>query len=274
MRNRACAVFDIDATLHRGTRSGESLGECVARECVRRGLVSANALEEADRRLSAYDRRHAPYRDYVDAFTSALGRGFFRGLNAADVRAIAREIAERERERTYVFTRELLRAAQEFGYYTIAISGSFYDVVQPFAAAWGFDEVYGTEYMLAHDGTFLGTPEHVTIHAQNKGKLLRSIVRRKGLTLSGSIGIGDARSDASMLEVVEHPFLFNPNDDLLRYFEQPYKRHATLVIERRVVYLADVRRRSKRMSHEPLPWFVQMRLTTALEKAGVHVKML
>lgn len=274
MRLRKCAVFDIDATLHRGTRSGESLGECVARECIRRGLAPRHALEEADRRLQAYDRRSASYRDYINAFTSALDRGFFHGLYADDVRAIAREIAERERDRTYVFTRELLRTAQEFGYYTVAISGSFSDVVRPFAEAWGFDEVYGTEYVLAPNGTFLGTPEYVTVHAQHKGRLLKRIARRNGLTFVDSIGIGDAGSDASMLEVVQHPLLFNPNDDLLRYFEQPEACHATLVIERRVVYLADARRRSKRLAHQSLPWFVRTRLMAALAKAGVHVKFL
>jgi HAD superfamily hydrolase (TIGR01490 family) len=235
---RRVACFDIDATLHRGTRSGESLGECVARECVRRGLAPANAFEQADGLRDAYDRRRASYGEYGSEFCRKLEEGFFAGLDAATVHALAEEIATRERERTYVFTRELLHAVQECGYFTIAISGSFHGVVEPFAKAWGFDLVLGTQYDLDHDGTFFGTMDRVVVHAEKKGEVLKEIIRREDLEIKGSIAVGDTLGDASMLEVVEYPILFNPDVALLDHFENkpPPQRRVWLIIERRIVY--------------------------------------
>lgn len=243
MNKRRVACFDIDATLHRGTRSGESLGECVARECVRRGLAPADAFEKADGLRDAYDRRLVPYGEYGTEFCQVLDRGFFAGLDAVAVHAIAEEIARRERDRTYLFTRELLHAVRERGYFTVAISGSFHGVAAPFAREWGFDVVLGTEYDLDPDGKLYGTPDRVVVHAARKGEVLREeIARREGLTFEGSIAVGDAMSDASMLEAVEHPILFNPDAALLDHFDHKPRsqRRAWLVIERRVVYYCNL----------------------------------
>ncbi|HVM90837.1 MAG TPA: HAD-IB family phosphatase, partial [Verrucomicrobiae bacterium] len=187
--------------------------------------------------LAAYDKRQVPFADYASAFTQKLEDGFFGGMKEADVCAIAKEIAERERDRTYVFTRELLRALQKLDYCTIAISGSFYGVVEPFAEAWGFEHAYGTELHTDDDGVYHGTPEQTTVHARNKGDLLRALMQAHELSDAGSVAIGDSMNDASMLELVEHPMLFNPDEKLLRHFSSR-SESSWLVVERRVIYQA------------------------------------
>jgi phosphoserine phosphatase len=116
---RRVACFDIDGTLHRGTRLGYSLGECVARACVERGLAPADSFSHTEELLASYDRRQISFDSYVSAFTKKLEDGFFGGMKETEVCALAAEIAAQERERTYVFTRELLRACQSLGYCTI-----------------------------------------------------------------------------------------------------------------------------------------------------------
>lgn len=230
---RRVACFDIDGTLHRGTRLGYSLGECVARACVERGLAPADSFSHTEELLASYDRRQISFDSYVSAFTKKLEDGFFGGMKETEVCALAAEIAAQERERTYVFTRELLRACQSLGYCTIAISGSFYGVVEPFARAWGFEHVYGTELHTDDDGMYHGTQERTIVHARKKGELLHALAVTYELDLElGSIAVGDALSDASMLEQVEFPIMFNPTEELYdRMIGKSY-----LVVERRQIY--------------------------------------
>ena len=48
----------------------------------------------------------------------------------------------------------------------------------------------------------------------NKAATLRRAVLKEGLTLAGSIGVGDTESDIPFLELVEQPICFNPNAKL------------------------------------------------------------
>lgn len=271
MNGRRFICYDIDATFHRGTRSGESLGECVARECIRRGLVSGHVMRKADLLREAYDRRHESYSAYNAEFCRVLEEGFFSGLDARAVCAIAEEVARRERDRTYVFPRELLRTSCDFNYATIAISGSFHGVVEPFARSWGFEFVLGTEYELDENGAYYGTRDRVTIHAEQKGDALKRIVEREGFTWEDSIAIGDTTGDASMLELVEYPILMHPDERLLRRFARPRPNGngAALVIERHgVAYLAA----THGSFDDALPWFVRARLMRVLREAKVGIK--
>jgi len=51
----------------------------------------------------------------------------------------------------------------------------------------------------------------------NKANILKRAVEREGLTLEGSIGVGDTEGDIPFLEMVETPICFNPNALLYRH---------------------------------------------------------
>ena len=68
----------------------------------------------------------------------------------------------------------------------------------------------------------------------NKGKVLRRAVAKEGLTLAGSVGVGDTESDIAFLKMVERPFAFNPSMKLYRHAK---KRGWEVVVERKdVIY--------------------------------------
>lgn len=50
----------------------------------------------------------------------------------------------------------------------------------------------------------------------NKALILQRAVKKEGLTLKGSIGVGDTESDIPFLELVEEAICFNPNEKLYR----------------------------------------------------------
>jgi HAD superfamily phosphoserine phosphatase-like hydrolase len=275
MGKRKFACFDIDGTLHRGTRMGVSLGEEVTQECVRRELVPREALASVNELRRKYEFRQILFREYVEEVIRVIDQGFFAGLDAESVCKLAGEIAERERDRVYVFTRELLRTVQELGYVTIAISGSFYGVVEPFAKAWGFDIAYGTEYPLDEAGALIGTPGHVVVHAEDKAATLRQIIEREDLTIKGSIGIGDTIGDAPVFGVVEYPILFNPSSELIRVFrEDELAINPWIVVERRAIYFSTTRppypRKNGSHPRLPLPPCVIRRLQDRLHAVGQY----
>ena len=64
--------------------------------------------------------------------------------------------------------------------------------------------------------------------------LLKRAVEKEGLTLVGSVGVGDTESDIPFLELVEKPICFNPN---LKLYKHAKREGWKVVVERKdVVY--------------------------------------
>ncbi len=68
----------------------------------------------------------------------------------------------------------------------------------------------------------------------SKDKVLKRALGMGGLTLSGSIGVGDTESDIPFLKMVKTAICFNPNEKLYNYAK---RRGWKIVVERKdVVY--------------------------------------
>ena len=68
----------------------------------------------------------------------------------------------------------------------------------------------------------------------DKRRVLKEFGSEAGLSLDGSVGVGDALSDVGFLDLVETPIVFNPNRSL---FEVAHRRGWPIVVERKdVVY--------------------------------------
>ena len=68
----------------------------------------------------------------------------------------------------------------------------------------------------------------------NKAAVVQHAVEKEGLTLKGSIGVGDTESDIPFLELVSEPICFNPNSKL---FSHAKRNKWRVVVERKdVVY--------------------------------------
>jgi len=51
----------------------------------------------------------------------------------------------------------------------------------------------------------------------DKASILKRAVEREGLTLVGSVGVGDSESDIAFLKLVERPICFNPSSKLYKH---------------------------------------------------------
>lgn len=212
-KKRPVAVFDIDGTLYRS-----SLLVTLMEELVRRELFPAKVLaltQGADGELQNKRGEYGPFmRKLIDAFAVHA-----KGIEYGVIADIAGELIEANRDRTFHYTRDLVKELKKKGHYLLAISYSPKFIVDGYAYELGFDKSYGVFYETGASNRFSGeiSDEHLIM---NKGAILMRAIKKNNLTLNGSYGVGSTESDISMLDLTESSIAFNPNRVLYRHAKQ------------------------------------------------------
>ena len=207
MEQRKVAVFDIDGTVFRS-----SLALKLVERLIESGVFPQEErfLYEEERRL--WIERRGEYQAYINKIIEVFHRQI-KGVPYQAVADIAGEIVEEQRHHVYRYTRDLISSLKRRGYYLLAISHSPKFIVDGFAHEAGFDKSYGMFFTSGPSDNFTGEVEDEAL-IMNKSAILQRVVRKENLTLEGSIGVGDTESDIPMLEMVERPIAFNPNQVL------------------------------------------------------------
>lgn len=221
------AVFDIDGTVYRA-----SLFLTLAKRLIQGGIFPREVQAEfEDDRLKWLDRK-GDYPAYLEKVVRVFAREI-KGKPYDEIAYIAGEIIEEKKDRVYRYTRDLIKKLKGEGYFLLAISHSPKFIVDGFGYEHGFDKVYGTFYESGPSGQFTGTIADEQL-IFNKAAVLQRAVRKEHLTMEGSIGVGDTESDIPMLETIETPIAFNPNQKL---FAHAKRRGWKVVVERKdVIY--------------------------------------
>src|SRR6185436_7444507 len=150
-----------------------------------------------------------------------------------DFMKAVKQVIAFHKNRTYVYTRDLIADLKKQGYFILAISHSPKELLDEFCAHLGFDKVYGRVYEVGHDGTFTGKTLYLEEIA-NKANILKRFIEKEGFSLEDSYGVGDSESDIKFLTFVENPICFNPNKKL---YEHAKKHGWKVVVERKdVIY--------------------------------------
>jgi len=204
------AIFDIDGTIFRSSLLIELVEALIAR-----GIFPEEAWSVYERKKRDWLDRKGNYDDYMRAVVDAFVR-HLKGVPYADFASVAEEVVIQNRSRLYRYTRDLVGELKDKGYFLLAISHSPKTIVEPFTKKLQFDKSYGIVYETGSTERFTGKmlDEHLIF---NKGSILKRAVEKEGLTLKGSYGVGDTESDITMLEMVERPIVFNPNQKLYKY---------------------------------------------------------
>jgi HAD superfamily hydrolase (TIGR01490 family) len=227
MKKRPVAVFDIDGTIFRSSLFLELVDALVEA-----GIFPHVAREEYLREQARWLNRMGDYETYVMKAVASFKK-HIKGVpfDAAD--AIGAAVLRNKKNRVYRYTRDLVRKLKKKGYFLLAISHSPRFVEDLFSLEFGFDKAYGFFWETGANGRFTGKVNDENL-MKSKAGILRRAVRKEGLTLAGSVGVGDTESDISMLELVDHPLAFNPNKKLYLHAK---KRGWKVVVERKdVIY--------------------------------------
>jgi len=228
------AVFDIDGTLFRWQLFSE-----VVFELMQDGYIPKDVQTKVEAKMAEWRNRKTAhsFHDYETAIVQAF-IPYVTKVPVAAIEAAADKILARVGSQVYMYTRNLIADLKKQEYTLIAISGSQDEIVQRFAKLWQFDIALG-QINDQKDGRYTGTIPDGKLLVLRKGEILKEIVKKHNLSWKNSIAVGDTLSDAGMLEAVEYPIAFNPNEQL---FEVAKKHGWPIVIERKnMIYEMEMR---------------------------------
>lgn len=218
------AVFDIDGTIMRW-QFLHAMMDVFAEH----GYVDKADFQKILDARATWKQRSLTYIEYERTLTRIF-EAMFTKIPPKHFDEIAMEVFESYKDETYIYTRDLLRELKSQSYMLLTVTGAPEEVTKHFAKYYDFDDFAATIHH-RKNGAFTGK---ITIPAFDKRKALQALLDKHSLPLAGSIGVGDSASDIAMLEMVEQPIAFNPDEKL---FEEAKARGWKIVVERKkVVY--------------------------------------
>lgn len=201
------AVFDIDGTLIRW-----QLYHVIVDKLAGAGHLGPSAKEKLKQERMVWKRREHPdaFKKYesliIQLYESALEH-----LKPEQFDKFVSEIIEEYKDQTYVYSRQLLDNLKKQGFFLLIISGSHQELIEQIAQHYGFDDFIASAYH-RKNGKYTGTK---FIPNMDKAKALKSLIEKHDLDTKDSVGIGDSGSDIAMLDLVDKPVAFNPDERLL-----------------------------------------------------------
>ena len=221
------AIFDVDGTIFRSSLLIE-----LVEELIKEGVFPKEARKIYQKEFEAWLNRKDTYEKYIMAVVETFVKNI-KGVPYKDFMHVAETVVSGKKDRVYRYTRDLVKDLKNKDYYLLAISQSPKGILDEFCDELGFDKVYGRFYELGPEDRFTG--EIVDSHLiMNKANIVRRAVEKEGLTLKGSIGVGDTEGDIPVLEMVDNPICFNPNMSL---YKAAKRNNWKVVVERKdVIY--------------------------------------
>lgn len=219
--NQPLAIFDVDGTLFRW-----QLYYAIVLDLRKKGFFSDTTAAEIDRTFHAWESRNQSFNEFEHVAITALTE-LLPNLSVEDFTASVQTTISNSSHKTYAYTRKLATELKQQGYFLLAVSGSPQEVAQPFVEQYGFNDCIGWIYE-QKNGYFTGKITRNTVH--DKAKIVQDYVAANGMSLKGSIAVGDSRGDIAMLKIVDQPIAFNPSEELL---DEALASNWKIVIERK-----------------------------------------
>ena len=120
------------------------------------------------------------------------------------------------RKNIIIETVGLINEHKKNGYEIILVSASLKEIIDEIAVFLGIKEAVATK-LEQNKGFYTGKIEGAVCHGSNKVFLLKDLVKSKNFTFVGSFGYTDDYSDIPLLNLVETPFVVNPDFRLEKF---------------------------------------------------------
>ena len=224
---RKVAIFDIDGTIFRSSLLIELVEVFIELE-----LFPVHVRADYEKEKIKWLDRKGDYEAYIMAVVGVFLKNI-KGMPYSEFLRASELVVTRYRHRTYIFTEDLIKELKKDGYFLLAISQSPKGTLDFFCKEVGFDKTYGTMIETDAEGCLTGNIVDKEL-ISNKSSILKRACEKEGLTLEGSVGVGDTEGDISFLELVERPICFNPNLKLYRHAK--IMKWETVVERKDVIY--------------------------------------
>ncbi len=224
---RKVAIFDIDGTIFRSSLLIE-----IVEELITNNIFPVSAREEYEELQVRWIDRKGEYEPYINAMVETFHK-YIKGVPYTQLIEAGKHVVEKQKNRVYRYTRDLIADLKKKDYFLLAISQSPKDILDKFCTHLGFDKVYGRIYEIGPTNLLTGNVNDLHLIA-NKANIVKRAVEKENLTLRGSLGVGDTEGDYAFLELVDKPICFNPNITLYRHAK---RNKWKIVVERKnVIY--------------------------------------
>jgi putative phosphoserine phosphatase/1-acylglycerol-3-phosphate O-acyltransferase len=196
------AFFDLDRTLLAGAS-----GEVFSAAMVESGLISRSLPGE-----SLMYRLFNTVGETLPAMALARqAASLAKGRSRAAVQAAAESVAPRLAAMVQPLAGPLIQEHHEAGRAVVLATTTPIDLVRPFAALLGLDDVVATTYGVNADGTYDGTLDGPFVWSAGKLAAVRAWAERHGVDLADSFAYSDSVYDTPLLAAVGHPVVVNPD---------------------------------------------------------------
>ncbi|MFQ6050569.1 MAG: phosphoserine phosphatase SerB [Candidatus Hydrothermarchaeota archaeon] len=135
-------------------------------------------------------------------------------------------------------TEELITALKRSGYKIALISGGFSYFTDKIREKLGFDYAFGNKLVIK-DGIVTGEIEGPIIDAEAKGRIIRELSQKEGISPDQIVAVGDSANDRIMLQNAGLGVAFNA-EEILRYVSDGSLSKNNLIGLLNVLGLSDV----------------------------------
>lgn len=201
------AFFDIDGTVFRSSLLISLINQLVTEE-----VFPAEVKDFYHASYLAWQNREGTYEAYLDDVVAGFLH-HIKGVHYGAFADVGARVVAREQKKVYRYTRDLIQDLRDEGYYLVAISQSPKTILDNFCTAYGFDKVYGRIYEIGPQDRFTGivADEHIIA---NKAMVVKRVIDNHPVPVVHTLAIGDTEGDITLLEAVDKPICFNPNQAL------------------------------------------------------------
>lgn len=222
------AFFDVDGTIFRSSLFIELVEQMIKEE-----LFPSTAHDFYHEEYRAWLEREGSYDDYITGVIESFYANI-KDVHYGDFADVGRRVVALQSKRVYRYTRDLIKELKSQGYFLIAISQSPKTILDEFCQQYGFDKVYGRVYEIGPQDRFTGKVTDIHL-IENKATIVKRFFdKNPNFTKTGSIAVGDSDGDITLLEMVDRPICFNPNQVL---YTQAKRNGWEVVVERKdVIY--------------------------------------
>ncbi len=199
------AIFDIDGTIFRKNLHFELLDELVWMK-----IFDKNVREELVHLYGNWLNNEGSYEAYRFKLVE-LYENKIKGCDQEKIIEAAKVVANFNAKRIYIFAKKVLDELRH-DHIMLAISGSPIEIVKEYARILEFDAYFGSVYEIDKNKIYTG--KTIFEPTKDKGAVVKQFVAENDISLVNSFGMGDTRSDAKFLELVDNPVAFNPDSEL------------------------------------------------------------
>lgn len=220
--SKKIAAVDIDGTLFRWQLFHELVFELKDQQ-----LLDAEASVALEKAFVDWRGLKTTWHEYENQVVAVITDHITR-IKPEELELAARRVVARSGHKVYAYTAQLVKSLKEQGYTLLAISGSQQEIAELFAKRYGFDDCIGMLYERDEKGNYTGKYERFVVG--RKAEMIKAYAKENTISLQHSYAVGDSKGDISMLELVDNPIAFNPDEDL----QNIAKQHGwPIVIERK-----------------------------------------